>query len=238
MVNTFGNYLQKLEVEPRVLVVRLLTSCFAVSVIAALIGLLSPSGKWNLMFRERYPITLLSFVLILVIALLCREIYRVRKGSQFSWQNPATLWLLLSIGFFYLALDELLQLHENIDRAIHKMLGWSETALTDRIDDFILFVYACIGGMVVFHYRSEFKKFGPAWSYLVLAFVTAVVTIVFDAMTNGGVFVPGLFSDANHGALAQELLGFLEEYGKLAAQVFFIGAFYICWRIEADAASK
>ena len=47
------------------------------------------------------------------------------------------IWLLVSIGFAYLALDEALSIHESIDIAGHWLLGATETGVTDRVDDLI-----------------------------------------------------------------------------------------------------
>ncbi len=80
-------------------------------------------------FVRQSLIDIPSFFLLAVTSYVVWRIYDVR-GKR--------IWLFVSLGFAYLALDEALSIHESIDIAGHWLLGATETGVTDRADDLIV----------------------------------------------------------------------------------------------------
>jgi len=66
------------------------------------------------------------------------------------------LWLLMTVGFAFLAADDLFKIHENIDHLINRILGIDpEHSIADHCDDAIILVYAIIGLAVVSRHRRH-----------------------------------------------------------------------------------
>lgn len=66
-------------------------------------------------------------------------------GRSSFWRDPSVVWAIIASGFLFLAADEVLRIHENLDQLIHYVFGLKETNLTDRIDDLIVGMYGLVG---------------------------------------------------------------------------------------------
>lgn len=55
-------------------------------------------------------------------------------------------WWVVAGAFLYLSLDEVYGLHEELDRGVHKLLGWHDRRhwLTDHLDDVFVALYGVI----------------------------------------------------------------------------------------------
>jgi len=91
-------------------------------------------------FEEWGIVTAISFLQLVLISAGTFRIYRTRKDQLRGRSNTHqyVIWFIIAVGFFYLALDEGLEFHEQMDREIHNILGIEESGLTDRIDDMIV----------------------------------------------------------------------------------------------------
>ena len=94
-------------------------------------------GKY---FRERKAGTYYSGVLLLAAgAIASRVVGRTDRspGRRF--------WTVAAAGFVYLALDDVLTIHEEVDRWVHHLLGWDPRHwLTDHLDHAIVALYGVI----------------------------------------------------------------------------------------------
>ncbi len=164
-------------------------------------------------FAEYQPVTLLSTLQLAVISfVLFRVWHRIRSLASDHVRSAATVWLLLSAGFMFLAADELLQIHERLDFAIHDILGITETNLTDHIDEAILVAYFGAGIAVLFRFRGEFL--GQDGLGIALAGIGFfAMSIALDATLNGSTIGDGLGVP----------LSILEESFELVAEAFFLG---------------
>src|SRR5690606_18933425 len=79
-------------------------------------------------YKEGYLMTWLSFAHLGLIALVSWMTFKARapKEATLGWQawkrklwEPQYIWLILAAGFAFLALDEVLMLHEVVDKLIH-----------------------------------------------------------------------------------------------------------------------
>lgn len=96
---------------------------------------------------EKGPLTFLSFLQLAAIAVVAWMIFQARStgADKFSPKQPAFLWAIVSCGFMLLAVDEMFQVHERIDYAVHDLLALDPTPVTDRLDDVIVGLYGLIG---------------------------------------------------------------------------------------------
>ena len=69
------------------------------------------------------------------------------------------MWLILVFTSLYLAIDEIIMIHENIDFFIHRIFNIEETGLTDRIDDAIVAIYGLCGLIGIYLYRKELSNY-------------------------------------------------------------------------------
>lgn len=179
-------------------------------------------------FKEFQLITWISALKLLSIAYINRQIYQIQLNNKKS--KFANLWFLISAGFIFLFLDEVLLIHENIDKTIHILLGINETGLSDRIDDLIVIIYAVIGVFILRHYKYEILRFRESIPYLVLGFLFLILRTIIDTVTNRADIIPNIISDPESLVLVSNFLAVSEGAGKIIAESFFITAFYYCWK--------
>lgn len=72
-------------------------------------------------FDEGSVLSWLSGLQLISVGVIAGAIYRLRRQQQTSWRSSQLLWLLVAVGFIFLAADELAQIHESIDRSIHQI---------------------------------------------------------------------------------------------------------------------
>ena len=187
---------------------------------------------------EGDPITWLSFVHLLVISGIAGGVFYCRTGGRLRevWRNPAFVWLLIALGFLFLALDEVARIHESLDRFVHRVLQLQETGLTDRLDDAIVLGYGFIGASVLYVYRCELVQYRAALSLVMCGFVLFVLMGVLDALVNR----PDVFLFMGIGQEGSESLGKwlggVEEGLKILAEAAFLGAAYTCLCLTPQAA--
>lgn len=179
-------------------------------------------------YREGSVGTHISILLLALIALVNFQIF-LRRNKQ-------VIWLLISLGFTFLAFDEGLLIHENTDKAIHQIFGIEQTSLTDRIDDMLIGLYGLIGAAVLYRYRKEVLRHRVLLRFLIPGFVCLAATVVFDAISNDdALFLWVGISEEN---VLDYKLAFrgLEEVFKLMAEAVFLAGFVeVLRRVKSDA---
>ncbi len=192
-------------------------------VAAAIFG--AAHGDLSVLFREEALMTWWSTVQMIAIAIVAGLIFRKRSPKPFTWGHPSNLWLIISIGFVFLAADEILTLHEIFDEIIHSVLNWEETSLSDRLDDALVGGYAAIAACLLYRYRQELKRYAFLLPSLFLSFLLIGLMISLDAATNGDSFFIWLFGE-QLGPTVLSYAAFVEDSCKVLAQGVFLSAFY------------
>ncbi len=187
---------------------------------------------------EGDPITWLSFVHLLVISGLAGGVFYGRTGGSQDpamWRQPTFVWLLIALGFLFLAVDEVAKIHESLDRFVHRLLQRPETALTDRLDDAILLGYGLSGAAVLYAYRSELVYYRAVLPLVVCGFVLFIFMGLLDTLVNR----PDVFLFMGIGQGGSESLGKwlggVEEGLKILAEAAFLSAAYTCLFLTAQA---
>ena len=180
---------------------------------------------------EGDPITWLSFAHLLAISGLAGGVFSCRTGGSRDptvWRQPAFVWLLIALGFLFLAVDEVAKIHESLDRFAHRLLQRPETALTDRLDDAILLGYGLSGVAVLYVYRFELVSYRAVLPLVVCGFVLFILMGLLDALVNRpDVFLFMGISQEGSESLGK-WLGGVEEGLKILAEAAFLGAAYTC----------
>lgn len=173
------------------------------------------------LFDEMQPITFLSTLQLFTIGWVCHQVLKLRSPVGFNLKLPTAIWGLMSFGFYFLGLDELLRIHESLDHNIHDIFGMQETPLTDRIDDLLIALYGIIGIGMLYWFRKEINHFRFILPILSAGFACLFLMVILDAATNRSDLLELVFEKQ----LAKQLkddIGVLEDSFKLIAGAFFL----------------
>ena len=204
--------------------------------IFATIAIATPFDKLYRQFEDGGFITYFSVIQLFILSYFTGKTFNVRKQTLPSspqkshWKSPVAIWGILSLGFSFLALDDLLMIHEFFDKTIHKVWQLQETGLTDRIDDAIIALYGIIAIAVLVSYRQELKKYRAALPSVIVAFVLLFAMVAVDTITNRNeILEMFLASETVEGI--QDWIFTVEDGLKLLAEGFYIVAAQLCLNI-------
>jgi len=134
-------------------------------------------AAWH--FFEHRAGTFYSGALLLVSAALALAITRRLTGRRFG-----RFWLVATVGFVYLAADELTSIHEDIDWWVNKRLGRrADDRWTDHIDDSLVLLYGVVAVAWAFRHRDALLRLRWATCLLSFAFLGFIVTSVLDVLS-------------------------------------------------------
>ena len=199
--------------------------------IFATIAIAAPFDKVYRQFEDGGFITYFSVIQLFMLSYFACKLFKLRR-QEFSqpWRSPVAIWGILSLGFSYLALDDLLMIHEFFDKTIHKVWQIQETGLTDRIDDGIIGLYGIAAVAVLVVYRRELKKYRPALPATIAAFGLLFAMVCVDTITNRNEILEMVFRPETVEGI-QSWIFTVEDGLKLLAEGFFIIAAQVCLRI-------
>ena len=163
-------------------------------------------------FDETSPITDLSVFQLFI----CSAVSLAIPVSLFKTKGKLKIlewlvWLVLALGFAFLALDDKLMIHERIDQAIHSWLQLKETKFSDGVDDVIVGMYGICGGTFLFWNRKYF-----CFSKRFIACSKCAIFLLFAMVLCD---MRGIYGS---GGLIRELLTFLEEWTKVFGGGFML----------------
>jgi len=150
-----------------------------VAVIAVLIWI---GIAWHAMpsryFREHTAGTYYSGALLITAGALAACV--ARRAGPASFRR---FWAMAAAGFVYLGLDDVLRIHEEMDRSIHRFLGWDpEHWLTDHLDDAIVVFYGVVASAWAYYHREALLRLRWAARGLAVAFIGFGVMTVLDVL--------------------------------------------------------
>ena len=215
----------------RILLIVLFLESLAVTLAISLAVVLdvSPETYFGEIDQSGY-ITYLSFIQLSIAAVLSLKIYRkVRFSRQLN--KTSWFWLIACIGLFFLALDDVIGLHEQIDFWIHDWFELKETNLTDLIDDLVVIGYLAIFIVCVAFKWQTIKVFQRSFIFFKLGFILALVMAVLDLVSNNALFISMVTEDEELILAIREWLGAIEDSVKIFAEGMFIIGIYKCWQI-------
>ncbi|ERT04388.1 putative membrane protein [Lyngbya aestuarii BL J] len=183
-------------------------------------------------FGETGIISWLSCLQLLVLSGLAWQISGVRKQVNLKGKKaPQTLWQLISIGFFYLAVDEIGQIHETVDVLIQWMFNVPEDNNLLKYDGVIVAGYSAVGAYILYSFWDEFKRYKPAFYLFVLGFALKATMVLIDLGTDDDSIFSFWLADPKRHKLVYEWIQMVEESFKIIAEGAFIAAFIACLQI-------
>ena len=200
--------------------------------IFATIAIAAPLGRLYRQFEDGGFITYFSVIQLFVLSYITGKTFNIRKQAfpLAPWKSPVAIWGIFSLGFSFLALDDLLMIHEFFDKTIHQLWQIQETGLTDRIDDAIIALYAVVAIALLVIYRQELKRYRPALPAAVAAFGLLFAMVAVDAITNRNEILEMLFSASTAEGI-QAWVFTVEDGLKLLAEGFYVAAAHRCLQL-------
>lgn len=206
-------------------------------VFTILLGLLKTGNPSRYFGEGRYS-TFWSAAQLLAIGGLAWQIFiaRKRQTARTGERRPLLqrvhyVWLLMAAGFAFLAVDEVGELHERMDRFIIRALDLPHTPLTDRIDDAIMMSYGLIGLGVLWICRKELLAYQRCMrSPMIAGFCCLFLGLLCDTAANDDQFFLWLTGDL---PLAKKLNGWFSAFEgalTLLPEGLFLAAFYAGWK--------
>ncbi len=186
----------------------------------------------GLHFEEEGFITYVSCLQLLIAAILAGKIFGCERATRNSQTAKSGLfWLIISIGLFFLALDDGLEIHEKIDLWLHSFFQLQETNFTDFADDIIVGGYALLFLAYIAKKWQTIQVYKPSFRFFKIGFILTVVMIIFDLVSNNDYFTSLFIEDPAQGRVIRQILGVLEDMIKIFAEGIFIVGIYKCWQI-------
>jgi hypothetical protein len=198
------------------------------------------SGHPHYHFGEGRIMTLFSGFLLLAIAWLSFHIGRIRHVApdRTFWKPQTAIWGIMALGFTYLALDEMTQIHESLDKGIHRLFRIEETNLTDRIDDAIVGMYGVIGIAGIAIYRKELVQHRQALPFLIVSFILFFMMVACDFLTSRP-DVLEMFFEPGSGRRLRTWLSVAEESLKIySGACFLLASCSALQRVKEERASS
>lgn len=193
-------------------------------------------------FHEEAYTTQLSALQLLIASGLAWAVFRLqidtinlkklRKFNLRSLQSPSALWLIIALGFMFLAIDEIWQLHEGvIQNSIFALFNLKKNFITVRINDFVILLYGLLGVISVYFYLPAIKndrdRNHRTLQHLTIGFVLLFLMVILDTLGNRKEipYIAQILPTATNLSLRRSLKVF-EETVQLFSEAFFVGAFY------------
>lgn len=191
----------------------------------------APFEKVSRQFDDGGFITYFSVIQLFILSYYACKTFKVRSQNvQHPWQSSIAIWGIASLGFSFLALDDLLMIHEWFDKVIHGIGQFEETGMSDRIDDLIVGGYGLIAIGLFVHYRHELKKYLSVLPYVIIGFVLMFLMVAVDALTNRDDLLLMVFSSEVSSSIMSWII-VPEEGLKLLSEAFLIVAAHTCYHM-------
>ena len=184
-------------------------------------------------------ITWVSFLQLLIAAVLSRKIFSIVKSVPLLNINKSSFfWLTICLGLFFLALDDLLGIHELMDFWLHELFKFEQTELSDLIDDVIVGGYLILFLMHVAFQWQTIKVFQQSFIFFKLGFILAAAMVVLDIVSNNMLFISMIIDDIALASIIKQWLGVIEDSAKIFAEGMFIVGIYKCWQIALKVSNE
>ncbi len=190
------------------------------------------TGPFYYHFGDTRLVNLYSFFQLFATSLVAYSVSRAReRETGRSWRNnpAARPFFISACGFLYLGLDDLLSIHENIDKLIHVILRFKETPFSDHIDDMILVLYGLVAIFFIRDFIREFRRYRPMMTLCILGLISFFVMCCMDVVSNNVEtyrwFFPGTAPDAV--VHSKDVLNMVDESFQLIGESFFLSAFLV-----------
>ena len=131
----------------------------------------------------------------------------------------------------FVAIDDAIGIHEQMDRWLHTLIGIEETDLSDLADDFIVGGYLALSLIYIALKWQTIRTFRQSFVFFKIGFILSVVMVLLDILSNNRLFVSMMTDNSAIESTIREWVGVLEDSVKIFAEGMFIVGMYKCWQI-------
>ena len=186
----------------------------------------------DLHFQEEGFLTYVSCLQLLIAAVIAVKTFNIARKSQNNRLNKnKTFWLVISLGLFFLALDDAFEIHEEIDFLLHDILNITQTNLTDLFDDLIVGAYILLFLIYVFFQWKRIQLFKPSFNFFIAGFIFTGAMVILDVASHNTYAASFVTNNPLQKQVFTQWLGALEDAAKLYAEGMFIVGVYKCRQI-------
>lgn len=188
------------------------------------------TGPFYYHFASRRLVRIYSYLQLFATAfvsfLACRKL---EKENSLPWlKNPsARPFFISAIGFLFLGFDDLVDIHESVDKLIHMVLRIKQTPLTDHMDDLILLIYGIIAIFFIKDFVREFRKYPYMMGFLICGFLAFFIMFCFDFISNNEETFSYFFKGLGYGEMrhTMDLFSMGDASFQLLGEAFFLAAY-------------
>jgi hypothetical protein len=204
----------------------------AIIFFAILLGLYR-RGNPTRHFNEGRFTTVVSCVQLLAVSVLSFRIFTLRRQAAARTTNKNfgyAIWLLIAIGFVFLASDEAFQFHEKLGMTIRRSLDLPKDWVSKRFNDVLIGLYGVIGIGTLWICRREILMFrNEMLRLLLIGFITMFVAVIFDMLSSDKSFFYLFTSDKPTARFLSGVCYLGDGALTLLAEAIFVAAFYAGW---------
>lgn len=175
-------------------------------------------GRPEKPFEEFQIYTFYTVSLMGMSALVCLQCTRLaRAGAR-------QLWLLMCIGFAFLAADDLFRIHESIEEFVHGIVGSDiEDPLMAHLNEIVVLTYGLVGITLLCLRRNDVRSLRYFWPGVACALTCFLLMLFLDVRPKWlieNTFAPPDFSN--------DVAGILEDSFKGLGACLFLWTFIAC----------
>ncbi len=166
-------------------------------------------GDVAMRFQEKQSITFLSANQLAMTAVLAAAVYLVRRHVIGKRSASVFFWLLSSLGFLFLMLDEGFQFHEGMDSRVFEVIGAGDQ--NPRVDGLSTALYGVVALGVCWMFREEILRFRSTFVFFCVGgfFLAATSALNFG---NAPAWQVALEESCKLLGVCSFLLGFLSAF--------------------------
>jgi hypothetical protein len=185
-------------------------------------------------FNEGRFTTVVSCVQLLAVSVLSFKIFTLRRQAPAAGRTKTgfayAIWLLIAIGFVYLACDEAFQFHEKLGITVRRALDLPKGPLSKRFNDVLIGLYGLIGLGTLWICRREILAFRQQmFRLLLIGFATMFVAVIFDMLSSDKSFFYLFTSDKPTARFLSGACYLGDGAFTLISEAIFVAAFYAGW---------
>ena len=193
----------------------------------------------DLHFREAGFLTYVSCLKLLIAAVISGKIFGIIKNSpNHKLSDNKIVWLVITLGLLFLALDDALKIHEEIDALLHDVLNITQTNITDLLDDLIVGAYILIFLIFIAFQWKTIQLFRSSFVFFLAGLVFTVVMVSLDLISHNTYVASLMTDDAEQIQALKQWFSAWEDAAKIYAEGMFIVGVYKCRQIAKSIDSK
>ena len=153
----------------------------AITIVTCLVISRLAYGNYHRLFGEKHLGTLVSVGVLVASGVVCLKI-----AKQLPLARVRRFWKAFGVLLCIAAADDLLRLHEKLDKWLHALFGWNANdRLTDHIDDALVFAYVLPAVYLAWRHRLVLAQAALMVQVLGVAAVLFIVHLAIDVFGLG-----------------------------------------------------